>query len=260
MAQWNTWFKGNARLAAKVITDLSTRRERPVGIWCLQEITTDSSYSPGFNLPDFLVQELGFSGVFHVTREVKGDPHYKMGLAIYSRWPVALDQIDILQREDFTTHPDRMQENRAALVTKVATPLGKLTAVTAQLSWPDEQLATEVPRYCRTLRRYPSGLIACSDLNIQPDNAHIPALRDAARFVGPVAKTWPTKDVVCLDGVFKPAFLAQYDYVQTSNDLEAVRAEVVDTPEVRDASDHLIVLTDIVRRAPGSTAPLLSSI
>lgn len=241
LAQWNVWVRGNARAAAEAVS------KTDADIWCIQELTRNSSHNPGFNLGDFMISQLGYYGLFEVTRTETGSPCYEMGIAIYSRWPISVRWKERLQAEDRLSNPEAMVENRLALAANVQTPAGRLAVVSAHPSWQDELLRVEMPKFIEALGAESERMVVGCDANVQPNSRYIRQLNGLLMPAGPSQEnhTWPTMPVSFADGVKARPLSRTYDYIFRTPDIDQENGVIIDTGLVRSASDHVILTADL---------------
>lgn len=227
--QWNVWYR------EKADNILAQLRASNADIVCLQEITTDSSTNPGVNIPK-LIRSLGYKGYYEQTLDRPADPCYKMGNALFSRFPIRPSRTCLLAEES----PG--QETRLYIEAEVAAPDGTLYVGTTHLSWRPEGAMEEANQLLEYLSIRKERLIFTGDLNVPSGSKLLSAIEGEFlnATAGKPTPTWPTKPYR-YHGVTIEHLDRQLDYIFTSKDINVVSTATIDSPH----SDHLPLLAVI---------------
>ncbi|HEX9153325.1 MAG TPA: endonuclease/exonuclease/phosphatase family protein [Candidatus Saccharimonadales bacterium] len=241
LAQWNVQVYSQPRLTANVVERVRA------DIWCMQEVTRRLPFRQTTDLCT-IMQDLGYNALFVPTREEKGGEGFSMGNAIFSRYPLEERWFVQLQKEDRTSNPNSMTENRYAIAATVSTPIGELAVATAHLSWQNSLLQAEGPGFLRAMQRERDHFVIAGDLNATPDSQLVQQLNSlfAPLNLRTEDSTWPTRPASFEEGTIKVEPLSrQYDYVRTTPDIAVIGGLVLADEMVCSASDHAVVIAQL---------------
>jgi endonuclease/exonuclease/phosphatase family metal-dependent hydrolase len=231
--QWNVWFKEDIDRVVDVLKELNA------DIICLQELTQGYHEQSKDNTWEHIQDELGYYGVHQTIPVITESEKWMQANAIFSRYPI------IDHREHWLHKPkdlnDINDQFRGYLEADIDVG-GKLLVVgTSHMSFRDydgdEDL--ELATFLNATKQRNQRYIFTADLNATPDSERVARLSERFIHAGPSfsENTWTTKEH--MTHLFEASTLDwRYDYVFTTDDIEVVKAQIIDT----DISDHLPVL------------------
>jgi endonuclease/exonuclease/phosphatase family metal-dependent hydrolase len=220
-------------------------------VLALQEVDLDQPRSAMADLTALAAQAMGavshrfvaaISGTPGATwmaatgREQPGTAAY--GIALLSRFPVDSWQVVRLPRIPMTfpmylREPNKVtmvnEEPRAAMVARLATPLGPMTVANTHLSFVPRWNSVQLRHLVRDLRGFPGPLVLMGDLNMTPAKV---SRRYRLRPLG-AAPTFPADDPQ-----------RQLDHILTDD--PALRADECEAP-LLPISDHRALVVDVSR-------------
>jgi len=165
----------NLNAIAKYLTD-----ER-LDIVLLQEVDRRQKRTAGVDEVALLAEATGMNSAY-APAMVDGEAQY--GIAILSRWPVASFDAVALPRIDYTQTqkelPTWFSEQRMALVARIDSPDGPISAVCAHLGLTKEQRLQQIEALARIAQaemRSGRAVVLGGDFNAEPDGVELAAVR-----------------------------------------------------------------------------------
>lgn len=165
----------NLRAIAKYLTD-----ER-LDIVLLQEVDRFQKRTAGVDEVAMLAEATGMNSAY-APAMVDGEAQY--GIAILSRWPIASFDAVALPRIDYTQTqkelPTWFSEQRMALVARIDSPHGPVSAICTHLGLTKEQRLQQIEALARIAQaeaRSGRAVVLGGDFNAEPDGLELAAVR-----------------------------------------------------------------------------------
>lgn len=234
--QWNIWIH------EKADNVLEQLQEIDADILCLQELTQDSEFNPGRDLPAEIAQ-LGYESFYQQTL---AKPTFRQGNGIFSKFPITASRHVHVQKTS-SGKDNYSNEDRLYLEAKLNINDHRLTVGTTHLSYSpgftfSPAKEQEADKLVKAVKANDASFILTGDLNALPDSTTIAKLEKVLTPAGPdyTKPTWTTKPFEYKDFVAKDLNW-RLDYVFTTPDIKVLYSKILKT----DYSDHLPILVKI---------------
>ncbi len=236
--QWNILFTVPFE---KTLTYLKTIN---ADILCLQEVTSDSSFNPGVNIPDQLAQALSMKYYYEPCRYLKAGRWFiRDGNGIFSKFPILLKQSQILSQEGFEFALERKVLRKYVEAEIAISDNQTLTVATTHLSWffptrshiqMREKEAVRLGEIVATKRE---RFVITGDFNASPGFSSV---KNVSAFLRASELDY-RKPTWVLKHFEKLGIRRRLDYAFTTQDLRVIRTEILPPGP----SDHCPVLVKI---------------
>lgn len=242
VASWNLWIFGkrDARELAKVIKDNN------IDILGAQEVGIFHDITPSLDFGKEIAKELGFNYTYFVATDVKETRKYKIGNAIFSRFPILSSEAVQLNPPDIVYEGTGVTEPRILVKASINLRDGEvLNFLTTHLQYMPKMETHnsrlyQVGKILEEIKKLKEKIVLAGDFNTIPGSEELKKLETVLKRLGSDQPTW-TVHPFDHHGWQVNELLYAIDHIFTSKDLKAGEFKVLDSH----ISDHLPIKATI---------------
>lgn len=242
VASWNIWIAG--KRDAKGIADLV--RENKIDILGAQEVGIFHDITPSLDFGKEIAKELGFNYTYFVATDVRETRKYKIGNAIFSRFPIISSEAVQLNPPDIVYDETGVTEPRILVVAKIDLGDGKIiNFLTTHLQYlpkfeTHNLRLNQIAIILEEVKKLKQNLVLVGDFNTIPGSEEIKKLEESLVRLGSNEPTWTVHPFDHHDWQVNELLYA-IDHIFASKDLKAGEFKIIDSK----LSDHLPVMATI---------------
>lgn len=240
---WNVLYK------EKADNILSFVKKIDPDILCCQELTLDSHFNPGRNIPAEIAKQMSADYEYCEalkTEDEKTHEYVTMGNAIFSKFPIVGRRHVFVQKVELPPESAEL-ENRVYVETILDINGYSLKVATVHLSYVPhftmtEKKLVEAEELYKATAENTKQFVLTGDMNALPGSDIINQLSAGLVNAGPdfEQKTWTTKPF-SYAGFEANDLNWRLDYIFTTKDIKVLSSQIIKT----DFSDHLPILAEI---------------